>query len=91
MRWRAESTPPGCPAQPTLDYGRDWMPLSVSLAPGAVLDDRLQSAIRTAIREGASPRHLPGQRPADVVDLGAVDRPHVLVEIADLAAARSPS
>jgi acetoacetyl-CoA synthetase len=98
--------------------GGYWMPLFVSLAPGAVLDDRLRSAIRTAIREGASPRHLPddiiqidavpytltgkkpqipvkrmllGHRRADVVDLGAVDRPDVLVEVADLAAARSRS
>jgi acetoacetyl-CoA synthetase len=98
--------------------GGYWMPLFVSLTPGAVLDDRLRSAIRTAIREGASPRHLPddiiqidavphtltgkkleipvkrillGHRPAEVVDLGAVDRPDVLAEIADLAAARSPS
>jgi acetoacetyl-CoA synthetase len=98
--------------------GGDWMPLFVSLAPGAVLDGRLRSATRTAIREGALPRHLPddiiqidavpqtltgkkleipvkrillGHRRADVVDLGAVDRPDVIVEIADLAAARSPS
>jgi acetoacetyl-CoA synthetase len=98
--------------------GAYWMPLFVSLADGAILDDELRSAIRTAIRDGASPRHLPddiieisavphtltgkklevpvkrillGQRPADVVDLGAVDRPDVLIEIADLAAARSPS
>jgi acetoacetyl-CoA synthetase len=98
--------------------GGYWMPLFVSLAPGAVLDDRLRSKIRTAIREGASPRHLPddiiqidavphtltgkkleipvkrillGQRPADVVDLGTVDRPDVLAELADLASARNAS
>ena len=34
---------------------------------------------------------LVAQRPADVVDLGAIDRPDVLAEIADLASARSPS
>ena len=96
--------------------GGYWVPLFVSLAPGAVVDDRRQSAIVTAIGEGASLRHPPddiiqidavpkadrqeaeisvkrillGQRRADVVDLGAVDRPEVLAEIADLAAARSP-
>jgi acetoacetyl-CoA synthetase len=96
----------------------DPMPLFVSLAPSAVVDDRLRSAIRAAIGEGAAPPHvpddiiqidavphpltgkkqkipvkpiLPGHRLADVVDLGTVDRPDVLVGIADLAAARSPS
>ncbi|MGB8404741.1 MAG: acetoacetate--CoA ligase [Mycobacterium sp.] len=98
--------------------GAYWMPLFVALVDGAVLDDDLRSAIRTAIRDGASPRHLPddiiqiaavphtltgkklevpvkrillGQRPAEVVDLGAVDRPDVLVAIAELTGARSPS
>jgi acetoacetyl-CoA synthetase len=98
--------------------GGYWMPPFVSLAPGAVLNDRLRSAIRTAIREGASPRHLPD----DIIQIDAVRHtltgkklrypssascpvnvrltssilvpstgPDVLVEIADLAAARSPS
>jgi acetoacetyl-CoA synthetase len=98
--------------------GGYWMPLFVSLAEGAVLDDRLRSAIRSAIRDGASPRHLPddiieidsvphtltgkkleipvkrilqGQQPADVVDLGAVDHPEVLEDIAAHAAMRSPA
>jgi acetoacetyl-CoA synthetase len=98
--------------------GGYWMPLFVSLAEGAVLDEGLRSAIRTAIREGASPRHVPdeiievaavphtltgkkleipvkrillGQKPEDVVDLGAVDRPDVLKDIAALAAVRSPA
>jgi acetoacetyl-CoA synthetase len=98
--------------------GSEWMALFMSLAPGAGLDDRLQSAIRTAIHEGASPRHLPD----DILQIDAA--PHtltgkklrypssascsvnvglgsrilvrsialdLLVEIADLAAARSPS
>jgi acetoacetyl-CoA synthetase len=83
-----------------------------------VLDDELRAEIRAAIRDGASPRHLPddiiqiaavpntltgkklevpvkrillGQRPAEVVDLGAVDRPDVLVAIANLSEARSSS
>jgi acetoacetyl-CoA synthetase len=98
--------------------GGYWMPLFVSLAEGAVLDDRLRSAIRSAIRDGASPRHLPddiieidsvphtltgkkleipvkrillGEQPADVVDLGAVDHPEVLEDIAAHAAMRSPA
>jgi acetoacetyl-CoA synthetase len=95
-----------------------WMPLFVALQDGRVLDDELRAEIRAAIRDGASPRHLPddiiqiaaiphtltgkklevpvkrillGQRPAEVVDLGAVDRPDVLVAIADLSEARSSS
>jgi hypothetical protein len=52
--------------------GGYWMPLFVSLADGAVLDDRLPSAIRTAIREGASPRHLPD----DIIQIDPV--PHTL-------------
>jgi acetoacetyl-CoA synthetase len=98
--------------------GGDRMRLFVSLAPGAVVDDRLRSAVGAAIGEGAAPPHAPddiiqidavphpltgkkqkipvkrillGHRRADVVDLGALDRPDVLVGIADLAAARSPS
>jgi acetoacetyl-CoA synthetase len=94
------------------------MPLFVALQDGRVLDDELRAEIRAAIRDGASPRHLPddiiqiaavpntltgkklevpvkrillGQRPAEVVDLGAVDRPDVLVAIANLSEARSSS
>jgi acetoacetyl-CoA synthetase len=90
----------------------------VALQDGRVLDDELRAEIRAAIRDGASPRHLPddiiqiaaipntltgkklevpvkrillGQRPAEVVDLGAVDRPDVLVAIANLSEARSSS
>jgi len=39
--------------------GAYWMPLFVVLAEGAVLDDALRERIRTAIREQASPRHVP--------------------------------
>jgi acetoacetyl-CoA synthetase len=94
------------------------MPLFVALQDGRMLDDELRAEIRAAIRDGASPRHLPddiiqiaavpntltgkklevpvkrillGQRPAEVVDLGAVDRPDVLVAIANLSEARSSS
>ncbi|MFJ4701230.1 acetoacetate--CoA ligase [Streptomyces sp. NPDC088768] len=41
--------------------GGYWMPLFVRLAPGAVLDDALRGRIRDAIREGASPRHVPDE------------------------------
>jgi acetoacetyl-CoA synthetase len=98
--------------------GGYWMPLFVALADGVRLDQRLRSAIQAAIREGASPRHLPddiievaavphtltgkkleipikrillGQRPEEVVDLEAVDRPDVLVDLAALAAVGSRS
>jgi acetoacetyl-CoA synthetase len=80
--------------------GGDWRPLFVSPAPGAVVDDHPQSASQI----DAAPhtltgkklqipvkRILLGQRPADVVDLAAVDRPDAFVEGADPAAARSPS
>jgi acetoacetyl-CoA synthetase len=96
--------------------GGYWMPLFVSLAEGSLLDDRLRAAIRAAISDGASPRHLPddiievaavphtltgkkleipvkrillGLRPEDVVDLGAVDRPDVLADLATLVPAGS--
>jgi acetoacetyl-CoA synthetase len=39
--------------------GGYWMPLFVVLASGAELDDRLRDRIRRAIREFASPRHVP--------------------------------
>jgi acetoacetyl-CoA synthetase len=80
--------------------GGDWIPSFVSLAPGAVVDDRPQSARRidavphtlTGKKLRMPVKRIPlGERPADVVDLGAVDRPDALVEIADPAAARSPS
>src|SRR5258708_2945597 len=52
--------------------GHYWMPLFVSLAPGAVANDRPRSALRTAIREGASSPHLPD----DIIQIDAV--PHTL-------------
>ncbi|HEY2057293.1 MAG TPA: acetoacetate--CoA ligase [Amycolatopsis sp.] len=39
--------------------GEYWMPLFVVLAPGHTLDDALRDRIRRAIREQASPRHVP--------------------------------
>lgn len=39
--------------------GSYWMPMFVQLATGTVLDDTLTGMIRTAIREEASPRHVP--------------------------------
>jgi acetoacetyl-CoA synthase len=44
--------------QPDGDY---WMPLFVQLAPGAVLDATVRDRIRAAIRDTASPRHLPDE------------------------------
>ncbi|MGX1668103.1 acetoacetate--CoA ligase [Streptomyces sp. NPDC055400] len=41
--------------------GGYWMPLFVVPAPGATLDDALRDRIRTAVREGASPRHVPDE------------------------------
>jgi acetoacetyl-CoA synthetase len=41
--------------------GGYWMPLFVALAPGCALDDALQVRIKTAIREHASPRHVPDE------------------------------
>ncbi|MGZ4514172.1 MAG: acetoacetate--CoA ligase [Mycobacterium sp.] len=41
------------------DDGGYWMPLFVSLADGAELDDGLRSRIVAAIRQHASPRHVP--------------------------------
>lgn len=41
--------------------GGYWMPLFVVLAPGVSLDDALREKIRLAIREGASPRHVPDE------------------------------
>ena len=39
--------------------GAYWMPLFVTLAPGATLDDELVGTIRSAIRTKLSPRHVP--------------------------------
>ena len=49
-----------------LAIGQEWdhdvrIVLFVRLAPGASLDERLTSAIRTKIRTGASPRHVPAR------------------------------
>jgi acetoacetyl-CoA synthetase len=41
--------------------GGYWMPLFVQLAPGEELTDELVASIRTAIREQASPRHVPDE------------------------------
>jgi acetoacetyl-CoA synthetase len=41
--------------------GEYWMPLFVVLEPGRELDDALTERIRRAIREGASPRHVPDE------------------------------
>ena len=41
--------------------GEYWMPLFVVLNPGGDLDDVLTGKIRRAIREGASPRHVPDE------------------------------
>ena len=39
--------------------GSDWMPLFVTLAPGAVLNDDLKKRIKSALRAAYSPRHVP--------------------------------
>src|SRR5260370_8650258 len=41
--------------------GEYWMPLFVVLNPGHELDDALAGTIRQAIREQASPRHVPDE------------------------------
>jgi acetoacetyl-CoA synthetase len=41
--------------------GEYWMPLFVVLNPGRELDEALTGKIREAIREGASPRHVPDE------------------------------
>ena len=41
--------------------GGYWMPLFVVLAPGVDLDDGLRGRITSAIREHASPRHVPDE------------------------------
>jgi acyl-coenzyme A synthetase/AMP-(fatty) acid ligase len=52
--------------------GGYWMPLFVQLAEGAELTDALIERITSAIRDGASPRHVPD----DVVAVEAV--PHTI-------------
>jgi len=41
--------------------GEYWMPLFVVLNPGHELNDALTAKIRRAIRDGASPRHVPDE------------------------------
>jgi acetoacetyl-CoA synthetase len=41
--------------------GTYWMPLFVVLEEGRTLDDALVERLRTAIREKASPRHVPDE------------------------------
>lgn len=53
-----------------LPDGGYWMPLFVVLQQPATLDEELMTRIRTAIREQASPRHVPD----DVIEVPAV--PH---------------
>ena len=59
----------------SLVIGQDWqgdvrVVLFVKLAEGAELDEALVKCIRTAIREGASPRHVP----AKVLAVGDIPR-----------------
>ncbi|GAA3158364.1 acetoacetate--CoA ligase [Blastococcus jejuensis] len=50
--------------------GGYWMPLFVQLAPGESLTDELVATLRAAIREQASPRHVPDE----IIEVPAV--PH---------------
>ena len=43
------------------DAGGYWMPMFVALADGRTLDEELVQRLRTAIREHASPRHVPDE------------------------------
>ena len=52
--------------------GSYWLPLFVVLAPGYALDDAVKARINEAIREAASPRHVPD----DVIAIPAI--PHTL-------------
>jgi acetoacetyl-CoA synthetase len=52
--------------------GSDWMPLFVTLMPGARLDEALQQTIRQTLRREYSPRHVP-----DVI-LEAPDIPYTI-------------
>jgi acetoacetyl-CoA synthetase len=53
-----------------LGDGKYWMPLFVALRAGRVLDQDLQDAIKSAIRSGASPRHVPDE----VIQVPAIPR-----------------
>ena len=58
-----------------LCIGQDWdddvrVVLFVRLAPGKVLDEALEKTIRTKIRTGASPRHVP----AKIVEVADIPR-----------------
>ena len=44
-----------------LDDGGYWMPLFIALADGVEFDDELRATIVTAIKTGASPRHVPDE------------------------------
>jgi hypothetical protein len=71
-------------------------PLSVKVHHCVIRPDAIIGidAVPQADRQEAEipvKRLLLGQRRADVVDLGAVERPDVLAKMADPAAARSPS
>jgi acetoacetyl-CoA synthetase len=52
------------------DDGGYWMPLFVHLAGDAELDDELRHKITAAIRNGASPRHVPD----DIVGVPGIPR-----------------
>jgi acetoacetyl-CoA synthetase len=52
------------------DDGGYWMPLFVSLGEGVTLDDELRSRIAAAIRQHASPRHVPD----DVLEVPGIPR-----------------
>lgn len=53
-----------------LDNGGYWMPLFLVLEPTTELDDDLRIRVNTAIRDGASPRHVPD----DIIAVAAI--PH---------------
>ncbi|OBG21003.1 acetoacetate--CoA ligase [Mycobacterium sp. 852002-51057_SCH5723018] len=52
------------------DDGGYWMPLFVALDEGVTLDDELRSRIAAAIRQHASPRHVPD----DVLEVPGIPR-----------------
>jgi acetoacetyl-CoA synthetase len=52
--------------------GGYWMPLFVTLVGGRTLDERLRADVVAAIRDGASPKHVPD----DVIQVDAI--PHTL-------------
>ncbi|MDX1892794.1 acetoacetate--CoA ligase [Mycolicibacterium sp. 050158] len=53
-----------------LDDGGYWMPLFVACAEGVELDERLRTRIVQAVRDGASPRHVPD----DVIAVAGIPR-----------------